>query len=113
MTTDNSIAIGDIYTPHPGQEFLHNRDDKYKVLRLPRRWGKSRWSLFEVLKRWKEAMATPAPSALVPPWHAWVVVPSNPQGRQTWNEMLQLIPAPMQHSVDRENLIIYLRGSEM
>jgi len=101
------------YRPHPGQAALHNDPSQNKVLRLGRRWGKSRWALFELLKRYIEALNIPVSPHLIPPWHAWIVVPSFPQGRQTWDEILHFLPKDMiaPSGVKAEDWMIYLRGS--
>tara|TARA_Y100000310_G_scaffold251432_1_gene257945 strand:- start:2747 stop:4045 length:1299 start_codon:yes stop_codon:yes gene_type:complete len=48
---------------------------------------------------------------LVPPGiHAWIVVPSFPQGRQAWNELMQLVPPQFKRDVNRSDMIMTLNG---
>lgn len=86
------IDLAALYQPHAGQALLHAADAKTKLLRIARRWGKSRFALWEMIKTYSEALDIAVPSSLVPPFHAWVVVPSFPQATQVWNEMLTFIP---------------------
>ena len=102
------------YSPHPGQEALHENPATVKVLQIGRRWGKSRFALWEGIRHFVDALDTPAASTLVPPFHMWVVVPSLPQGRQTWNEILSFIPKEFVQpgGVHQDDWMVYLKGSE-
>jgi hypothetical protein len=113
LLPDDPLDLTRVYTPHDGQKRWHASTAKNKILRISRRGGKSRWALFEMLRRWIEALEVPAPEDLVPPWHCWIVVPSNPQGRQTWNELVSLIPKGMiyPNGIKEEDNIIYLQGT--
>ena len=44
-----NLDLKDFYTPHPGQERVHQSDAKIKVLEIGRRWGKSRFALWELI----------------------------------------------------------------
>lgn len=110
---DDPLDLSRVYTPHEQQKRWHASTSRNKILRVARRMGKSRGALFEMLRRWIEALEVPVPDDLVPPWHCWIVVPSNPQGRQTWNELVTLIPKDMicPNGVKEEDNIIYLQGT--
>lgn len=109
------IDLARHYRPHAGQQKVHDAPARFKVLEVARRWGKSRLALFEMLKNYVEALDVPAPESLVPPWHAWVVCPSFPQARQTWNEMLSLIPRELvaPNGFHQNEMMVYLIGSEV
>lgn len=120
LTAPPQIDLSRFYTPHQGttwekgQAFLHfDVEAKVKVLRVGRRWGKSRFAFWELMRRYVEALQTPAPESLVPPFHAWIVVPSFPQARQTWNELLSFIPKEVRtpRGVHVEEMYIEMRGS--
>jgi hypothetical protein len=113
MPNAPQIDLRKFYTPHAGQKLCHDNPAKVKVLQVARRWGKGRFALFEMLHRYLKALGHKAPSHLVPPWHAWIVVPSFPQARQTWNELLALVPPVLRHNVQSDDMLIYLAGSDL
>lgn len=88
------LDLSEHYQPHPLQEHVHNSPAQVKTLRIGRRWGKSRFALWELVKRYVEAIDIPGLPGMVPGWHAWIVCPSYPQARQVWNE-LQAFLAPL------------------
>jgi hypothetical protein len=88
-----TVDLSTIYKPHSGQSFLHfDVDAKVKILRVGRRWGKSRFALFELIKRFVESADIEVPDSVTPPFHAWIVAPSYPQARQVWNELITFLP---------------------
>jgi hypothetical protein len=107
--------IRSTYTPHEGQALVHASRARTKVLKVGRRWGKSRCALYDLLDTYGESLSIPVGTQMVPPFHAWVVVPNYPQGRQTWNEMVSLIPSEFiaPGGIKQEDWIIYLRGSDV
>lgn len=113
MTT---ISFKDVYEPHDGQIEVHASLAKYKVLEIARRWGKSRCGLFELLKVYTELLDVRAPKSLIPPFHAWIVCPSFPQARQTWNELQAFLPPALVYrhpeGFKQDDKLIYLNGSE-
>lgn len=50
----STLDLGVAYTPHPGQKWLHDQDAHVKVLEVGRRWGKSRFALWELIRRFVE-----------------------------------------------------------
>jgi hypothetical protein len=123
MTNKNVIASPPdwekLYVPHkgkngvPGQDYLHRLDAKALVLMVSRRWGKSRFALMAMLQCYYESLSVPVPTHLVPPFHAWCVVPAMPQARQSWNEMLTLIPEGWiaEGGIHHQEMMIYLKGA--
>ena len=111
---NSALDLSALYTPHQGQRLLHEMDAKVKVLEVGRRWGKSRFALWELLRRYVEALNIPVDDTIVPPFHAWIVCPSYPQARQVWNELLSFTPqqfiAP--NGVRQDERLVYMRGSE-
>ena len=84
------------YSPHEGQVEVHTLHAKEKWIEAARRWGKSRCALGEMEAAYHESLTRSIDQInryqLVPPgFHAWVVAPSYVQGRQAWNEMLQML----------------------
>jgi hypothetical protein len=111
MTTQADLSA--VYTPHKGQAKVHASTAKVKLLRVARRWGKSRASLFELIRRYIEALEVAVPISVVPPWHAWIVAPSFPQARQVWNELMTFIPDSIKLDDKQAEMTMRLRGNEM
>jgi hypothetical protein len=96
---------------HSGQAAVHASPARVKVLEVGRRWGKSRCALGELIYTYLESLQLPVSSAVIPPFHAWAVVPTENQGRQTWNEMLSIIPREFIFRVNQDEKTITLRGT--
>ena len=108
------VDLSKFYSPHDGQKGVHSSKAKEKWVEAARRWGKGRTAFGELLEAYIETTKRPRSVIeqyqLVPPGlHAWIVVPSYPQGRQVWNELLQLLPPAFKGQVDRDGWIVYLR----
>ncbi len=103
------------YSPHEGQISVHTLNAKEKWVEAARRWGKSRCALGELEAAYYESLERPIEYInkyqLVPPgFHAWVVAPSYVQGRQAWNEMLQLLNPDWIRETNQANMTITLNG---
>jgi len=109
-----SIDLAAVYTPHTGQAKVHDDPAKMKVLKVGRRWGKSRQALFDLLKTYVEALDVEVGIDMVPPFHAWIVGPSFPQCRQVWNEIVSFIPEDLIQpgGIRQDEMMVYLRGTE-
>jgi hypothetical protein len=97
MTTETSSNVWQFYQPHQMQQDVHGAKFKEKYLEWARRGGKSRGLLGELLLVYRQSFSrtreTITKHQLVPRgFHAWIVAPANPQGRQIWAEMKELIP---------------------
>jgi len=105
------VDLKDLYEPHSGQQEVHDSPAHVKVLRIGRRWGKSRMALWEMLKRYVESRDVPGGPAMVPGFHAWIVCPAMPQARQVWNELLSFIPPQFYEpdDVHQEDRTIFLK----
>mgnify|MGYP003671797043 CR=1 FL=1 len=91
INPEYGLDLSQFYKPHVQQLHVHNSKAHVKTLRIGRRWGKSRFALWEMIDRWKESLELPEDDALVPGFHAWIVCPSFPQARQVWNELQAFI----------------------
>jgi hypothetical protein len=105
------LNIWEHYAPHSGQEEVHASTANQKVEEIARRWGKSRSLIAEFLKVFAQSLSLEPVQGLIPPFHAWIVCPSFPQARQTWNELLTLIPSAFIDDIKHDERIIYLKGS--
>ncbi len=91
------VDLSRYYKPHAGQQIIHASKAREKYVEAARRWGKGRCGIGEFFESYKRvAQRTQAEIDLfkmVPPGiHAWFIVPSFPQGRQMWSELLTFIP---------------------
>ena len=111
----DQVDLSSLYTPHAGQQHLHDVQAKIKVLEVGRRWGKSRFSLWELLRAYVRSLDIPVDDSVVPPFHAWIVCPSFPQARQVWNELLSFTPNEFiqDNGVHMADNLIYLKGSPL
>jgi hypothetical protein len=107
------IDLSAVYTPHAKQQLIHDSKAQTKVFEIARRFGKSRAALFELLRRWVEALEIPVPVSVVPPWQAWIVTPTFPLARQVWTELNTFIPNRMIRNKLQDEMIIELEGNEM
>ena len=103
------------YSPHEGQVEVHTLHAKEKWIEAARRWGKSRCALGEMEAAYHESLTRSIDQInryqLVPPgFHAWVVAPSYVQGRQAWNEMLQMLDPSWIRDTNQANMTITLNG---
>jgi hypothetical protein len=92
-----ALDLSQYYSAHKSQEIVHSSKANEKWVEAARRWGKGRCAFGEMLiaylKTWERTDTMISKYKLVPPgFHAWIVVPSFPQGRQSWNELMSLWP---------------------
>ena len=117
MTTEQlvetNVNLSDYYSPHAGQRPIHQSVSQNKWLEMARRFGKSRSAFGEFLKAYQDAMVLPVDNSMVPPFHAWIAVPSFPQSNQVWNELMSLIPPAFIYRTNQDDRTIYLRGSQV
>jgi hypothetical protein len=110
------IDLSKVYSPHQGQLDIHMSPAKTKVLHIGRRWGKSRFALFEALKHYAHSLERPVDRSLVPPFHAWIVAPTDAQSNQLWNELVSFVPEELVNDypmgIHQETKRIWLRGRE-
>ena len=104
------LNIAELYTPHTGQLPIHKSNAKIKVVETARRFGKSRAALGELMMAYIDAMSRKYDPTLIPPFHAWVVVPNFSQGKQAWNELLSLIPSDLIYSYREDDKELRLKG---
>jgi len=98
------------YKPHEGQQKIHDAREWATtiVLRLARRFGKTRGGLGDLIDAYTDVQNEYRAPDMVPPFHAWIVVPSFPQGRQSWNELMALLPKKMKGEIQQSKQMIWL-----
>jgi hypothetical protein len=115
MTTKDVADTKVHYEPHEGQKALHKARQggvKRVVVRAARRFGKGRQAFGDLMAAYDTALKSKRAPHLVPPFHAWMVIPSFPQGRQAWHELMSLMPRSFMTKTPVESdWIIYLRGN--
>lgn len=120
MTTSSAnaggggINLSNFYKPYPHQVPVHESRAKEKYLEWARRRGKSRCAFGELLQCyfdwWRLAEKGKRDKYLEPPFHAWIVVPTENQGTQTWNELQRFIPRDLVLKIDQDKHTVTLIG---
>jgi hypothetical protein len=102
------------YTPHKAQVPIHEARKWAKVIvwKAGRRIGKSRGAVGDFLDAYTTVYNMERGRQLIPPFHAWCVVPSLPQSGQAWAELTGLIPSEMVSEVHETEKRIWLRGGK-
>jgi hypothetical protein len=118
---EGAVVIKLDYDPHNGvaprnlgQRALHELrgDHKGLVAQVGRRWGKSRFGFGDLMDVYDRVLSMKRPPSLIPPFHAWVVVPTFPQGRQTWHELMSLTPPELlAQKPQASKWMLYLAGN--
>ena len=108
------VSIIEGYTPHAGQQQVHDSKAKEKWEEAGRRFGKSRGGVGELgenLFQWyQDVVADKRADGLIPGFHSWIVVPNFPQGRQVWSELKSLIPGKLVLHIDEDDKTLTLKG---
>lgn len=107
------ILLAPEYMPHSGQELVHQARSwaDIIVLEVARRWGKTRGAFGDLMLVYEEALKERRNSSMIPPFHAWIIVPSFPQGRQIWHELQALLPPQIVHEIRQSDWMIWLKGN--
>ena len=82
------------------------------VIKAGRRWGKGRFGFGDLMWAYDQVLQLHRPPDLVPPFHAWIVVPSFPQGRQPLNELLGLMDEKIIDEKKPAEWMVYLKGND-
>lgn len=90
MVTTIDLTAG--YKPHEGQMEAHQSRARIKMLRWARRYGKTVFVPYEMLRVYAEALEMPVSAQTEPPFHAWIVAPTYKQGQQVWRELVHFVP---------------------
>lgn len=99
--------------PHfKGQTRLHEARASGKkriVAHVGRRWGKGRFAIGDMMACYRTALREKRGSELVPRFHAVVLVPTFPQGRQPWHELMALVPSEWKLKTENAERMIWLK----
>jgi hypothetical protein len=80
------------YTPHWGQELVHNSKARFKVIAAGARWGKDRCSIMEGIKYFIDCLNEERGSDMVPHALMWIIAPTEKVSNQNWRELLHNLP---------------------
>lgn len=86
------INITADYTPHWGQQLVHDSDARFKVLCCGARWGKDRCSIMEGIRYFIECLNEERDSSMVPHALMWIIAPTEKVANQNWRELLHNLP---------------------
>jgi hypothetical protein len=91
------INITAEYTPHWGQQLIHNSEARFKVIAAGARWGKDRCSIMEGIRYFIECLNEDRDSSMVPHALMWIIAPTEKVANQNWREL--------QHNLPREVVV--------
>lgn len=80
------------YTPHWGQELVHNSEARFKIIDAGIRWGKDRCSIMEGIKYFIECLNEERGSDMVPHALWWIIAPLEKIANQNWRELMANFP---------------------
>ncbi|MFA5322133.1 MAG: hypothetical protein WC373_05610 [Smithella sp.] len=86
------INVGVDYTPHPGQELIHNSKARFKVINAGIRWGKDRCSIMEGIRYFIECLNEERDGSMVPHALMWIIAPTEKVANQNWRELMHTVP---------------------
>jgi hypothetical protein len=110
MNTTNLISIPLNISLHANQKVLHNSPARYKTVKAGKRFGKTKWAIFEILQK-----------AGLKPGVYWYTAPYfNHAKTIAWYELLWILPPKLiRRKLENELMIelingsrIYLKGEE-
>ncbi len=80
------------YTPHWGQELVHNSEARFKVVAAGIRFGKDRCSIMEFIKYFIDCLNEERTDDMVPHALGWIIAPLEKVANQSWRELLAYLP---------------------
>ncbi len=80
------------YSPHWGQELVHNSKARFKVINAGNRWGKDRCSIMEGIRYFIDILNEERDSSMVPHALWWIIAPLDRLANQNWRELLHNLP---------------------
>ncbi len=80
------------YTPHPGQQLVHDSPARFKVVAAGARWGKDRCMVMEFITQFAKMLSEDRGTEMVPYVHGWIIAPTYMLARQNWRELKAFFP---------------------
>ena len=80
------------YTPHPGQQLVHESTARFKVVAAGARWGKDRCMVMEFITQFANMLSEDRGTEMVPYVHGWIIAPTYMLARQNWRELKAFFP---------------------
>ncbi len=86
------INIAADYTPHWGQQLIHDSTARFKVIAAGARWGKGRCSIMEGIDYFIKCLNEDRGSDMVPHALWWIIAPTEKVANQNWRELTHNLP---------------------
>ena len=86
------INIAADYTPHWGQQLIHDSTARFKVIAAGARWGKDRCSIMEGIDYFIKCLNEDRGSDMVPHALWWIIAPTEKVANQNWRELTHNLP---------------------
>lgn len=80
------------YTPHWGQQLVHDSKARFKVINAGNRWGKDRCSIMEGIRYFIACLNEERDTSMVPHALMWIIAPTEKVANQNWRELLHNLP---------------------
>lgn len=86
------INVSSEYTPHWGQQLVHDSDARFKVICAGIRFGKDRCSIMEAIRYFIACLNEDRDASMVPHALMWIIAPTDKVASQNWRELLNYLP---------------------
>lgn len=80
------------YSPHWGQQLIHDSQARFKVINAGNRYGKDRCSIMEGIRYFIACLNEDRNDSMVPHALWWIIAPTDKLARQNWRELLANLP---------------------
>lgn len=80
------------YTPHWGQQLVHDSEARFKVIAAGARWGKDRCSIMEGIRYFIQILNEDRDASMIPHALWWIIAPTDTIARQNWRELMTNLP---------------------
>lgn len=80
------------YTPHWGQQLVHDSEARFKIIAAGIRWGKDRCSIMEGIKYFIDCLNEERTNDIIPHALWWIIAPLEKIANQNWREILANFP---------------------
>ncbi len=89
------INVSVEYSPHWGQQLVHDSDARFKIISAGIRFGKDRCSTMEGINYFIQCLNEERDSTMVPHALWWIIAPLDRIANQNWREILRYFPAEL------------------
>jgi len=89
------INVAAEYSPHWGQQLVHDSEARFKIIDAGIRWGKDRCSIMEGIKYFIDCLNEERGPDMVPHALWWIIAPLDKIANQNWRELQANLPSEL------------------